>query len=55
MVIARRVCDLAGPSQILVTETVRGIAIGTKVELEHAGDHTLKGVPGTWPLYAVKS
>jgi class 3 adenylate cyclase len=52
--IGKRVCDLAGPGQILVTESVRVVTTGTSIELNDADEHTLKGVPGTWHLYAIK-
>jgi class 3 adenylate cyclase len=52
--IAKRVCDLAAPGQVLITETVRGATIGTSIELDDAGEHTLKGVPGTVRLYTLQ-
>ena len=51
--IAKRVCDLAEPGQVLVSETVRGHMVGSGIEFEDRGDHHLKGVPGAWRLYAV--
>jgi class 3 adenylate cyclase len=48
--IAKRVCDLAGPVQVLVTETVRGMMVGTGISFKDQGEHQLKGVPGTWRL-----
>jgi class 3 adenylate cyclase len=53
--IAKRVCDLAGPSQVLVSETVRINMLGAGVEFEDRGEHELKGVPGLWKLFAVGS
>jgi class 3 adenylate cyclase len=50
--IAKRVCDLAEPSQVLVSETVRINMVGTAIEFEDRGEHELKGVPGRWRLYA---
>jgi class 3 adenylate cyclase len=51
--IAKRVCDLAGANQVLVSETVRGHMVGARIEFDDRGEHKLKGVPGTWRLYAV--
>jgi class 3 adenylate cyclase/pimeloyl-ACP methyl ester carboxylesterase len=51
--IAKRVCDLAGPGQVLVSETVRGQVVGAGIEFEDHGEHELKGVPGTWRLFTV--
>jgi class 3 adenylate cyclase len=50
--IAKRICDLAGPNQVFVSETVRINTVGSGVEFQDRGDHELKGVPGTWRLYA---
>jgi class 3 adenylate cyclase len=51
--IAKRVCDLAGPGQVLVSETVSAHMVGAGIEFEDRGEHDLKGVPGTWRLFAV--
>jgi class 3 adenylate cyclase len=51
--IAKRVCDLAGPGQVLVSETVRSNMVGASVQFLDEGEHELKGVPGTWRLLAV--
>jgi class 3 adenylate cyclase/pimeloyl-ACP methyl ester carboxylesterase len=49
--IAARVAALARPGEVLFTETVRSLVMGAGVSYESAGEHTLKGVPGAWPLY----
>jgi class 3 adenylate cyclase len=49
--VVARVAAAAGPGEILVTETVRGLVDGSHVRFQPAGDYTLKGVPGTWPLF----
>jgi class 3 adenylate cyclase len=52
--IAKRICDIAAPGEVLVSETVRLPMVGSSdIEFEDRGDHDLKGVPGTWRLYAV--
>jgi class 3 adenylate cyclase len=51
--IAKRVCDLARPGQVLVSESVRINVVGSGFELEDRGEHELKGVPGRWRLFAV--
>jgi class 3 adenylate cyclase len=53
VVIAKRVCDLAGPGQVLVSEMVRGHLVGSGFKFDDQGEHELKGVPGAWRLYAV--
>ena len=50
--IAKRLCDLAVPGQVLVSETVRINMVGAGVTFEDQGEHQLKGVPGTWPTFA---
>jgi class 3 adenylate cyclase len=51
--IAKRVCDLAGPGQVLVTRTVSDQVVGSGIAFEERGDRELKGVPGEWRLFAV--
>jgi class 3 adenylate cyclase len=51
--IAKRICDLAGPGQVFVSETVRTNMVGSAVEFHEQRKHQLKGVPGTWRLFAV--
>jgi class 3 adenylate cyclase len=51
--IAKRVCDLAGPGQVLVSETVRSHMVGAGIRFREEGEHELKGVPEIWRLFAV--
>jgi len=51
--IGARVSALAGASEVLVSSTVRDLVAGSGIEFEDRGDHQLKGVPGTWRMYAV--
>ncbi|HYZ94027.1 MAG TPA: adenylate/guanylate cyclase domain-containing protein [Actinomycetota bacterium] len=53
MSIGARVCDLAEPSELLASDTVRQLLIGSDYQFEARGIHALKGVPGDWVLYAV--
>lgn len=46
-----RIAALAGPSQVLVSQTVRDLVAGSGLVLADRGPHTLKGVPGTWQLF----
>jgi class 3 adenylate cyclase len=50
--VAARVAALAGPSQILVTSTVKDLVLGSGISFAEHLTTTLKGVPGTWQLYA---
>jgi class 3 adenylate cyclase/pimeloyl-ACP methyl ester carboxylesterase len=51
--IAKRVCDLAGPGQVLVTRTVTDLVVGSGINFEDGGDRELKGVPGVWRLFVL--
>jgi class 3 adenylate cyclase len=51
--IGARVSALAGPNDVLVSSTLRDLVIGSGLEFEERGAHTLKGVPGEWRLFAV--
>jgi class 3 adenylate cyclase len=51
--IAKRVCDIAAPGQVLVTEVVKLQIAGSAIELSDAMTHALKGIPDEWPLYRV--
>jgi class 3 adenylate cyclase len=51
--VAARVCDAAGPKQVLVSRTVADLAAGSEFRFEDRGSHELKGVPGGWTLYEV--
>jgi class 3 adenylate cyclase len=51
--IGARVTALAGPSEVLVTSTVRDIVTGSRHRFADRGEHELKGVPGRWQLCAL--
>jgi class 3 adenylate cyclase len=49
--IAKRICDLARPEQVLVSETVKGQLVGSAITTDEWGAHVLKGVPDEWRLF----
>lgn len=51
--IGARVGALAGPSEIVVSSTVKELVIGSGMQFADRGEHQLKGVPGTWRIYAL--
>ncbi|MDT7796493.1 MAG: hypothetical protein QOD59_5934 [Mycobacterium sp.] len=51
--IGARVAALAGPSEVLVSSTVREIVTGSRRQFAERGEHELKGVPGRWRVHAV--
>ncbi|MES1193091.1 MAG: adenylate/guanylate cyclase domain-containing protein, partial [Solirubrobacterales bacterium] len=50
--IAARVCEMAGPGQVLVSGTSYGTVVGSGLTFEALGAHALRGVPGPWPIFA---
>jgi len=50
-----RVAALAQASEVLVTSTVQMLVLGSGISFADRGEHTLKGVPGKWQLFAVES
>ena len=50
-----RISALAGPSQVLVSQTVKDLVAGSGLTFSDAGEHDLKGVPQRWTLYSVVS
>jgi class 3 adenylate cyclase len=55
VVIGARVGALAGPSEVLVSSTVKELTAGSGLRFEDAGEHELKGVPDPWHLYRVSA
>jgi class 3 adenylate cyclase/pimeloyl-ACP methyl ester carboxylesterase len=53
--IASRVKEQAGSSEVLVSSAIPLLVAGSSIEFEDRGEHELKGIPGTWRLYAVES
>jgi class 3 adenylate cyclase len=53
--IGSRVQSLAGPGEVLVSRTVVDLVAGSGLIFEDRGEHELKGVPGEFQLYALKS
>ena len=50
--IAARVESAAEPGEVLVSQTVRDLVVGSGIEFEERGTRELKGVPGEWRLFA---
>jgi class 3 adenylate cyclase len=53
--IAKRICDLSGPGQMLVSEVVKFHLVGSGLAVVEHGTHVLKGVPDEWRLFAVET
>jgi class 3 adenylate cyclase/pimeloyl-ACP methyl ester carboxylesterase len=52
--IAARVAGLAGAGEILVSGIVKDLVAGSGIDFIERGEYELKGVPGTWKLFAVE-
>ena len=51
--IAQRVSAVAAPNEVLVSRTVVDLVAGSGIEFEERGGYELKGLGGTWQLFAV--
>jgi class 3 adenylate cyclase len=51
--IGARIAALAGPTEVLVSQTVRDLVAGSGLVFEDRGEHELKGVQGNWRLFRV--
>jgi class 3 adenylate cyclase len=52
--VGARVAAAAAAGEVLVSSTVKDLVAGSGLEFEERGTHELKGVPGSWWLYAVR-
>jgi class 3 adenylate cyclase len=53
--IGARVAAIADRGEVLVTRTVTDLVAGSGLTFADRGKHDLKGLPGTWHIYAVDS
>jgi class 3 adenylate cyclase len=53
--IGARISALARAGEVLVSSTVKDLVVGSGIEFDDRGVHSLKGVPDEWHLYAVRS
>jgi class 3 adenylate cyclase len=51
--IGARIGALAGPDEVVVSNTVKDLVVGSGISFSDRGAHDLKGVPGQWRLFAV--
>ena len=52
--VAARIMGLAGASEVLVSGVMPPLVLGSRMAFDDRGSHELKGVPGTWPVFAVR-
>ena len=53
--IGARIGAVAGPNEVLVSQTAKDAVTGSGISFDDRGAHNLKGVPGQWQLYVVVS
>jgi class 3 adenylate cyclase len=51
--IAARVTSSASGNEVLVSSSIPPLVVGSGIEFTDRGEHDLKGVPGSWNLFAV--
>ena len=51
--IAARVLDAAAPGEVMVSRTVKDLVAGSGLAFEDRGERELKGLEGSWRLFAV--
>ena len=51
--IGARIVSEAGTGELLVSNTVKDLVVGSGIEFEDRGEHELRGVPGSWRLWTV--
>ena len=52
--IAARIAAMCAPGEVSVSSTVKDLVAGSGIGFDERGEHELKGVPGSWKLFAVK-
>ncbi|MDX2468581.1 MAG: adenylate/guanylate cyclase domain-containing protein [Acidimicrobiia bacterium] len=50
--VGARIAGLARANEVLVSRTVRDLVAGSGIEFEYRGEHSLKGVPEDWQVFA---
>jgi class 3 adenylate cyclase/pimeloyl-ACP methyl ester carboxylesterase len=53
--IGARIGAMARASEVLVSQTVKDLVAGSGLAFEDRGEHALKGLPGTWRVFAARS
>jgi class 3 adenylate cyclase len=53
VIVGARIAAKAGAGEVLVSGTIRDLVSGSGLAFDDRGQHELKGVPQSWPLYAV--
>ena len=51
--IGARISALADAGEVLTSNTVKDLVVGSGIDFADRGTHRLKGVPGEWHVHAV--
>ena len=51
--LAAGVMAAAGSGEVLISRTVSDLVVGSTITVDDRGAHALKGIEGTWHLFAV--
>jgi class 3 adenylate cyclase len=52
--VGARIAGLAGANQVLASQTVTDLVTGAGLDFAAHGRHSLKGLPGDWPLWELR-
>lgn len=52
--VGARIAAFAGPREVLVSSTVKDLVAGSGMSFQDLGAKPLRGIPGTWRLFAVQ-
>jgi class 3 adenylate cyclase len=52
VMIGARTREQATPGEVLTSSTVKDLVAGSGLHFDDRGEHVLKGLPGTWKLFA---
>jgi pimeloyl-ACP methyl ester carboxylesterase len=53
--LAEQLAASAEPSQVLVSQTIRDLIVGSTIQLEPQGPRAFHGIPGKWDIFTVAS
>jgi class 3 adenylate cyclase len=53
--VGARIAALAAANEVLVSRTVHDLVAGSDLRFDSRGTHALKGVPGEWQIFSVRS
>jgi class 3 adenylate cyclase len=51
--VAARIAGKAPSNDILASNTVKDLVVGSGIKFADMGKHDLKGIPGEWSLFSV--